>query len=166
MRNLVGVAIVKKKIVTAIGIFIIIVAAAAYFGKQKYDSMLKATSEGLTLGKAYGKMINQSNCVFGLQMKYSLCGTMECELSANGYIVGCMETAKIDGFCSNVPNIKNTDDALAWVNKACSDYELGEKKCLKYMHKFVSVCTEQAESRTLSTTEHFESGFKKGLRED
>lgn len=136
-----------------------------YISKQKYDSLLKATSEGLALGKAYGKMISQSNCMFGLKMKYASCDTTECELSANGYIFGCLENAEKDSFCSSIPNINKTDIAINWVSQTCADNNLGNDRCLKYMHKFVSVCTEQNEMRKLSKGELFESGFKKGLKE-
>jgi hypothetical protein len=153
----------KKIIGISIAVLVVLLAGSTYFGKQKYDSMLKAASQGLNFGEAYGKMINQSNCMLGLKVKYSSCSTMECELSANGYIAGCLDTAERDGFCSTVPNIKDTDKAVGWVAETCSEQRLAPEKCLKYMHKFVSVCTAQALGRTLSNTELFESGFKKGL---
>ncbi len=150
----------KKKII--ISLLIIFILGIVYALKQKYDSVLKATAEGLVLGETYGKIINQTNCIFGLKMKYANCTTMECELSANGYIKGCIETAEKDDFCNNVPNIKDTKKAIDWVFKTCTENKLNNNKCLKYMHKFVSVCTEQSEKRKLSTGEIFESGFKKG----
>lgn len=154
----------KKIVVISITMFVValLLAGGIYLGKQKYESMLKATSQGLSLGKAYGKMISQSNCMLGLKMKYSSCGTTECELSANGYIAGCLGAAEKDAFCSTVPNIQDTDKALSWVAKTCFEYRLGAEKCLKYMHTFVNVCTEQVEGRALSNKEIFESGFKKG----
>jgi hypothetical protein len=157
---------VKNQWTVIVCILLILIGGGVYFGKQKYDSVLKATSEGLALGKAYGKMVNQGNCILGLQMKYSSCSDTECELSANGYIVGCFETATRDSFCSSVPNIRNTDKAVTWVSNACSEYQVGKEKCLKYMHKIISVCTEQKDNMKLSTKELFESGFEKGLRKD
>jgi outer membrane murein-binding lipoprotein Lpp len=154
----------NNKIIVFAVLVVVLLLGGAYLGKKKYDSMLAATSQGLSLGKAYGKMITQSNCSVGLQIKYASCGTTECELSANGYIVGCMETAEKDDFCSNVPHIKNTNQTLSWASKTCSEYGLGTDRCLKYIHKYVSMCTEQAEGRTLSTKEVFESGVEKGLK--
>lgn len=153
----------QKMTVLSILIIISLLATGGYLAKQKYDSLLKATSEGLILGEKYGRMINQGNCMFGLKMKYASCNTTECELSANGYISGCIKAAKKDGFCSAVPNIKDTDGSISWVSKTCTENNLGNEKCLKYMHKFVSACTEQNESRELSKDEIFKSGFKKGL---
>ena len=102
--------------------------------------------------------------MFGLKMKYASCSNVECELSANGYISACMETAEIDEFCNNVPSIKNTDKAKAWVYKTCSKNLINSKKCTKFLHKYVKVCTEQNEFRTISKVELFESGFKKALK--
>lgn len=93
----------KTRTVAAIAL-VATLAAGAYWGKQKYDSVLQATSQGLGLGRAYGEMITQSNCMLGLQLKYAQCTTTECELSANGYIAGCMEKATRDNFCDSVPN--------------------------------------------------------------
>jgi len=155
----------KKKIVVTIVVVVVLVAVGVFLGKQKYDSILTATSQGLSLGKAYGEMISQSNCILGLKIKYASCSTTECELSANGYIAGCMETAEKDDFCSNVPRIQNTDHALGWASKTCTEYGLGSDRCPKYIHKFVKVCSEQAEGRTLSNKELFDSGFEKGLKQ-
>ena len=152
----------KKKII--ISLLIIFILSIAYVLKQKYDSALKAATEGLILGETYGKISNQSNCIFGLKMKYANCNTIECELSANAYIQSCIKTAEKDDFCDNVPNIKETQKAIDWVNQTCKENEL-DNKCFKYMHKFVHVCTEQNEKRELSTSEIFESGFKKGYEE-
>lgn len=151
-----------KKTVVVI-IVVALVAVGVFVGKRKYDSMLAATSEGLIFGKTYGKMISQSNCILGLKIKYASCNTTECELSANGYIAGCMETAEKDDFCTTIPNIQNTDQALSWALKTCSEYGLGTDKCPKYIHKYISLCTAQAEGRTLSKKELFENGFEKGL---
>jgi hypothetical protein len=63
----------------SIAVLVVLLAGSTYFGKQKYDSMLKAASQGLNFGEAYGKMINQSNCMLGLKVKYSSCSTMECD---------------------------------------------------------------------------------------
>ncbi len=157
----------KKKIVAlSIVAVVTLLSVVGYMAKQKYDSMLKATSEGLTLGRTHGKMINQSNCILGLKMKYASCTTTECELSANGYISGCIKAAEKDSFCTSVPNIKETDKALSWVSKTCSANRLGSDKCHKYMHKFISACTEQNESRNLSKAEVFENSFKKGLKKN
>lgn len=155
----------KKAVVVTIVVVVVLVAVGVFVGKRKYDSVLAATSQGLSLGKAYGKMISQSNCILGLKIKYASCSTTECELSANGYIAGCMETAEKDDFCTNVPHIQNTDQALSWASKTCSEYGLGTDKCPKYIHKYVSVCTAQAEGRTLSKKELFESGFEKGPKQ-
>ncbi len=155
----------KKVVVVSIVVVVVLLAGGVYLGKRKYDSMLTATSQGLSLGKTYGKMITQSNCTLGLKIKYASCGTTECELSANGYIAGCMETAEKDDFCSNVPHIQSTNQALSWASKTCLEYGLGMGRCLKYIHKYVSVCTAQAEGRTLSNKELFESGFEKGLKQ-
>lgn len=155
----------KKVAGISIAVLVVLLAVGIYAGKQKYDSMLTAASQGLALGKAYGKMISQSSCVLGLKMKYTACGTTECELSANAYIAGCMENAAKDEFCRSVPNIRDTNKALSWAAKTCSKYNPEADKCLKYIHKFVSVCTEQTEGRTLSNKEIFDSGFEKGLKE-
>ncbi|MEE2733518.1 MAG: hypothetical protein VYA55_22040 [Pseudomonadota bacterium] len=154
----------KKSIVVILSLAVaLIVLAFGYLAKQKYDQLLKSTSEGLALGKAHGKMIHQADCLLGLKMKYAKCSTTDCELSANGYIAGCMQAAKKDDFCSSVPNIKDTKKAISWVSSACSDQNPDGDKCLKYMHKFVSVCTEQNESRKISKGELFKAGFDKGL---
>lgn len=144
-------------------VVVALILAGAYWAKQKYDSALQATSEGLRLGQAYGAMISQSNCTLGLRLKYAECTTTECELSANGYIAGCMEKAERDNFCESVPAAKNTDQALAWASSACATLKLGNDRCPKYMHKFVNVCTEQSQGRPMSTPELMENGFKKGL---
>jgi len=112
-----------KKSVILITILALL-AAGGYFGKQKYDSILKATSVGLSYGKSFGKMVTQSNCLLGLKAKYYSCSTLECELSATGYIAGCLNTASKDEFCHSVPNIKDTDQALRWVSKTCSEFNL------------------------------------------
>lgn len=154
----------KKAVVVTIVVVVVLVAVGVFLGKKKYDSMLAVTSQGLSFGKAYGKMAAQSDCILGLKIVHASCSTTECELSANGYIAGCMETAEKDNFCTNVPNIQHTDQALNWASKTCSEYGLGGK-CLKYIHKFINVCTEQAEGRTLSKKELFEKGFEKGLKQ-
>ena len=155
-----------KKAVVISTVVIVLIAAGGFLGKSKYDSILTATSQGLSFGKAYGKMVTQSNCILGLKIKYASCTTTECELSANGYIAGCMKTAEKDDFCNNVPRIQNTDQALSWASKTCSENGLVTDRCPKYIHKYVSVCTEQAEGRAISRKEIFESGFKKGLKQN
>jgi outer membrane murein-binding lipoprotein Lpp len=152
----------RKVIVASIVVAVVVLAGATYFAKRKYDSLLAATSQGLTLGKAYGKMTSQSSCILGLKMKYASCNTTDCELSANGYIAGCMEAAQKDGFCTDVPRMKNTDAALSWAAKTCSENGLSTGRCLKYIHRYVSVCTAQTEGRTLSKKEFFDSGVEKG----
>jgi hypothetical protein len=152
----------KNKSILAF-VFVAILLAGAYLAKQKYDSALQATSEGLRLGQAYGAMISQSNCTLGLRLKYTECTTTDCELSANGYIAGCMEKATRDNFCDSVPAAKNTDLALNWASNTCSTLKLGNDRCPKYIHKFVNVCTEQSQGRPLSTQELMENGFNKGL---
>ena len=147
-----------------ISLIVMLVAGIGYVSKQKHDSVLKSTSEGLILGNTYGKMIEQSSCIVGLRLKYGSCSATECELSANGYISGCMKTAKQDQFCSSVPNIRDTKNAVSWVSKTCSEYGFAEDRCSKYMHKLISACTEQIESRTIPQSEVFERGFQKGLR--
>ena len=154
----------KRIILLSIIIVILIISGVGYFSKKKYDSLLKSTSEGIALGKVYGQTISQSNCMFGLKMKYSSCSTTECELSANGYISACMENAEIDDFCNNVPSIKNTDKASAWADETCSKNLMDSKKCTKFIHKFVKVCTEQNESRAISKAELFKTGFEKGVK--
>ncbi|MDR2690326.1 MAG: hypothetical protein LBB76_11300 [Azoarcus sp.] len=155
-----------KKFVVSIIVVVIILAGGVYFGKIKYDSVLEAATRGLALGKAYGRTVSQSNCILGLKPRYASCSTMECELSANAYIAGCMETATRDDFCNDVPHIQNTDQALDWSSKTCSEYGLGHDRCLKYIHKYVRVCTEQTEKRALSTGDVFTSGFEKGLNQE
>ena len=154
----------KKVVIVSIVAVVVLLATGGYLAKRKYDSLLAATSQGISFGQGYGNMIAQSSCTLGLKVKYASCNTAECELSANGYIVGCMGAAKKDDFCASVPNIKNTDQALGWASKTCSENGLGSDKCLKYIHKFVSVCTAQTEGRTLSSKELFESGLEKGLK--
>lgn len=155
----------KKKVVVSIVVVVALLAGGGYLAKWKYDSLLAATSQGLRLGKAYGKLVTQNSCAPGLKMKYASCTTTECELSANGYIAGCMQTAEKDGFCSKVPNIRDTDQALSWASKTCSENGLGADRCLQYIHKFISECTAQTEGKVLSKKELFESGFDKGLRQ-
>ena len=154
-----------KKVVVISIVVVALVAVGVFIGKSKYDSMLAATSQGLALGDSFGKMVTQSNCILGLKIKYAACTTTECELSANGYIAGCMEAAEKDGFCNNVPRIQNTDQALNWASKTCSENSLGTDRCLKYIHKFVSVCTGQAEGRKVSEIELLKDGFEKGLKQ-
>lgn len=155
----------KKAIVVSAVVVVVLLGGGAYFAKDKYDSMLAATSQGLSLGKAYGQLTTQTNCMLGLKMKYAACGTTECELSANGYIAACMETAEKDNFCSSVPRISNTDQAVSWASRTCAENGLGADRCSKYIHKYVAVCTAQAEGRKLSSKEVFENGFQKGLRD-
>jgi hypothetical protein len=75
-----------------------------------------------------------------------------------------MKTAEKDNFCGEVPNIRDTKASLAWAEETCRKNQLGDSRCLKYMHKFVSFCTEQREKRKLTGAEHFKSGFQKGLQ--
>lgn len=131
--------------------------------KQKYESVHNSTAQGLTLGKTYGKTINQSECIVGLKLKYSTCDSLNCEFSANGYIVGCMETAKKDDFCTTVPNIDETSKSIDWIAQECDKNGLGKGKCLRYMQSFIDACTEQKQNRKISTSEHFTSGFSKGF---
>jgi hypothetical protein len=154
----------KKKTFILIFLFLAVIGTAGgYWFKQKYDELLAATSKGLALGKAYGKSISQTSCLDGLKFKYSSCSTTECELSATGFITGCMKTAKKDNFCTELPNVKETQRSLSWVEKTCSQSQPGNSKCLKYMHNFIGLCTEQTENRTMTNFEHFQNGFKKGL---
>ncbi len=153
-----------KKLVVISTVLIVLIAVGGFLAKSKYDSMLAATSQGLSLGSEHGKMGFQSHCMIGLKIKYASCATTECELSANGYIVGCMETARKDDFCNNVPRLHDTNRALYWASKTCAENSLDEDRCPKYLHKFVSICTGQAEGRTISRKELFESGLEKGLK--
>ncbi len=73
-----------------------------------------------------------------------------------------METAKKDMFCHNVPDMEDTEKAMRWVAKVCSNENLGNDRCLKYMHKFIHICTEQAKRKKLSLSEYFMDGIKKG----
>ncbi len=155
----------KKVFVITIAVIVVFAAAGVFLGKQKYDAMLAATSQGLSLGSTYGKTVVQSNCILGLKTQYASCSTTECELAASGYIAGCMKTAEKDDFCSNVPHIRDTDPALRWASKTCSEHGLGTDRCLSYIHQYVSVCTEQAEGRTLSNKELFEHGVERGLKQ-
>jgi hypothetical protein len=153
-----------KKAIAVVAL-VALLAAGAYWGKQKYDSVLQATTQGLGLGRAYGEMITQSNCMLGLQLKYAQCTTTECKLSANGYIAGCMEKAARDNFCESVPKAESTDQALNWGSNTCKTFQLGNDRCPKYIQKFVNVCTEQSQGRPLSTKELMENGFNKGLNQ-
>ena len=85
-------------------------------------------------------------------------------LSATGFIVGCVQAAEKDSFCGTVPAFNDTDKTMHWVSKACSSYNLGSGKCLKYMHKFIDICTEQKSGAPISTTERFKAGFKQGVK--
>lgn len=154
----------KKKLVISMVVIAGLIAVGGFLAKSKYDAMLTATSQGLNLGNAYGKMVSQSNCMLGLKMKYAECTTTECELSANGYIAGCMETAEKDDFCSTVPRIQNVDQTLSWASKTCAENGLDADRCPKYIHKYVSICTEQAEGRKISQKELFETSYEKGLK--
>ena len=154
----------KKLIIISITVVLVILAGMALVANQKYNALIKSTSEGLSFGKQYGKMVKQSNCMGGLPMKYASCSSTECELSATGFIVACMEAAEKDSFCSTVPPFNDTDKAMHWVSKGCSSYNLGSGKCLKYMHKFIDICTEQKSGVPISTAERFEGGFKKGVK--
>ena len=155
----------KKIVVLTITGVVILIALGISIGKQKYDSMLTATIQGVTIGKAYGKMVAQSNCMLGLKMQYATCSTTECELSANGYITGCMATAEKDKFCNTVPPIQNTVQTLNWASKTCSEYGLSTDRCEKYIQTYVSICTEQNEGRALSKMEIFENGMEKAIEQ-
>lgn len=149
---------------TLIVIVVIIVMITLGKGtKQKYESVHNSTVEGLKLGKTYGQTISQSGCIDGLQFKYATCDSLECILSANGYIKGCMKSAKIDNFCDLVPTIDQTNESIDWVSKECVKNGLDKGKCPKYMRSFISTCTEQKENRKISTGEHFTSGFSNGF---
>lgn len=146
-------------------VFLIGLASGGYWYKQQYNKLLESASKGLALGQNYGKMINQSSCMMGIRMKYASCETTECELSANGYITGCMREAKKDQFCVDLPSVNETKKSLAWVKRTCSDNKFGGSKCSKYMHKFVSLCTEQVQNRKRTVMDNFKEGFKKGIEE-
>lgn len=149
---------------TLIVIVVIIVMITLGRGmKQKYKSVYNSTAQGLTLGQTYGKAINQSECMTGLKLKYSTCDSLDCEFSANGYIMGCMKTAKKDNFCDTVPNVKDTSESIEWVSQECYKNNLGKGKCLRYMQSFINACTEQKENRIISTSEHFTNGFSNGF---
>jgi len=76
----------------AFGLFSFVVTAG-YFTKSKYDSLHRATAQGLIFGKAFGESVNQSQCTTGLRFQYTSCNDLECELSATGFINGCMKMA-------------------------------------------------------------------------
>lgn len=157
----------NKKMVIAAGVLLLLVVAViggSFY--KKYSSVLDATSEGLYRGEKFGKVIEQGKCIVGLKLVYPACDTVECELSVNGFIDGCMRTARKDDFCSSVPGITETKKSLEWVADSCQQYDLGEDKCLKYMHRFVSACTEQRENRTISKSEIFEAGFEKAQEQN
>ena len=156
----------KNVMVVSLITIVIITVTAGYFSKNRYDSLLKSTSEGLVLGKIYGKSISQNNCMMGIRMKYSSCNETACELSANGYIYGCMNAAKKDEFCNGVPGIAETKRTLNWAQKTCSEINAKGSKCIKYIQKFVILCTEQNENRKVSTAEAFKEGLKKGYIEN
>lgn len=149
-------------------IFVVLLAmsmlAGAYWYKDQEEKLIVAVEKGLTLGKAYGKIVSQKSCLDGLRMQYRKCNTTECELSANGFIVGCMNTAQSDEFCRQVPRSKETEKTLLWVQSTCSDYDLSNTKCDRYLHKLVRVCTEQIEQRRLSKTEIMNDAFNRGLK--
>jgi hypothetical protein len=156
----------KKIRSVALLILIITIAAAAHWYKQQYDILLESTSKGLLLGETFGKTISQSTCMVGLKLKYRSCETTACELSANGYISGCMKNAKRDHFCSEVPSVKEAQKSLNWVSKMCRENKLDGSKCRNYMHKFVSHCTEQTENRKRSNVERFGDSFKRGITKE
>ncbi len=154
-----------KKIIVGGLVIVFFLGVVGHLLKTKYDSMLVATSQGMLLGEKFGRKVEQSDCITGLRFKYSVCDTTECELSAGGYIEQCMKTAKKDAFCSNVPRLEKTQESVNWVLNECNKNNLGETKCLKYMHEFVKVCSEQKENRKLSDAELIKSSFDKSLVE-
>lgn len=152
----------RSKIVILLALVVAVSLALVYVGNAKYQALLEATTQGLALGKAHGEGIGQSACLRGLRSRYASCDTTECELSANGYIAGCMEKAEPDEFCDAVPNVHDTRQSLSWVGVTCVRAELSLGRCSRYLHKFVAVCTEQVERRKISLSETAEIGFKKG----
>lgn len=136
---------------------------AGYYSKQKYDRLLESTSQGLALGKKFGMSVDQSACMFGLKLGYSSCETVECELSANGYIAGCLKTAKTDGVCNGLPKSEEITRAKEWVSTTCLKNNLGTGKCLRYMYKYISVC-EEIEGNKSSLLKTLETSFKRELK--
>lgn len=61
----------KKAVVVTIVVVVVLVAVRVFLGKKKYDSMLAVTSQGLSFGKAYGKMAAQSDCILGLKIVHA-----------------------------------------------------------------------------------------------
>ena len=158
----------RKNTILLIAAVVLIVGSTGgyYVYNQKYESLLKATKRGLTTGKAYGKLVAQSECTQGLIIQYGKCKATECELSANAFIVGCMETATGDKMCENLPTTRETKKSLAWAENTCNSLRLGKTRCEKYIHKFISYCTEHTEKRKRSSAEIARDGFNKGLMSD
>ncbi|RDH44767.1 hypothetical protein [Zooshikella ganghwensis] len=136
-----------------------------YWYKNEKEKMFKATLEGLRVGKSFGIMVNQSSCLPALKEYYPKCSDLECQLSAVGFISGCMEASTKDSFCENVPLASSTKEALTWTKESCSKYQLGGKLCTRYVNKFISICTEQKTGIKRTKEEIFLDGVKRGVEE-
>jgi|GEM_PF-6978252 len=150
----------SKKWIVVLSIFSL-VAIVVYFAKTKYDDLHSATTQGLVFGKAFGESLNQSQCTTGLRFRYMGCNDLECELSATGFINGCMLAANKDDFCIRVPKLDDVKASLDWVNDTCNGIGLHNTKCKNYLHTFVQLCTEQITGRRASKAELFQNGFKR-----
>ncbi len=74
---------------------LVLITIVLFMGYRNYQVLLISTERGLAIGKSYGKLVRQSDCLEPLKIQYKGCNKTACELSANGFIVGCMETRKM-----------------------------------------------------------------------
>ena len=157
----------NKKIV--IVVVVALSGAVLFFGysefQKKKERVYQATVTGLRFGKAYGKTSADKDCVNGLKLLYSKCNDIECELSANGFITGCMETSTATDYCDTLPSPDDARLAIEWVNHTCSDLGLQNTVCPKYTHKMVDVCFERRTGKKRGLDEKFKDGFERGLIE-
>lgn len=119
---------------------IIVVGIIAVVLHQIYKSYVDSTAEAIGLGKTYGEMVSQADCITGLTLKYATCSRYRCGLAANGFINGCMETAKTDSFCEKVPYAEDSPESRLWIETACSDNNMDAEMCPKFMQAFITAC--------------------------
>jgi hypothetical protein len=133
-----------------------------YSYKQKEQALVDATMKGLDLGERYGQLVKQGACLPGLRLQHAQCSDHACELSAHGFISGCMRTAARDQFCLGVPSPKESKAALGWSDATCAQLQMAGTRCENFIHKVLAVCYEQNTGKKRGASELIQDGFNRG----
>lgn len=129
---------------------------------KKEQALLAATMQGLDLGERYGQLVKQGACMQGLQLQHAQCADSACELSAHGFISGCLRTAERDNFCPGVPSPKDSKAALGWADQSCGELQMAGTRCDNFIHKVLAVCYQQNTGKKRGASELIQDGFNRG----